>query len=84
MPGFPYLGELPAELHLPRKANPDLKLPAGSVAIAEEFVGVYPFDSPGGWHVIGRTPLRLFDYKRSEPSLFHYGMSVEFYPISKR
>ena len=83
MPGFPYLGELPAELHLPRKATPDAKLPAGSVAIAEEFVGVYPFDSPGGWHVIGRTPLRLFDYKRSDPSLFRYGMTVEFYPISK-
>jgi inhibitor of KinA len=83
MPGFPYMGELPKALHLPRKSNPDPKLPAGSVAIAEEYVGVYPFDSPGGWHVLGRTPLRLFDYRRSSPSLFYYGMKVQFYSISK-
>jgi KipI family sensor histidine kinase inhibitor len=83
MPGFPYLGKLPDELHLPRKASPDPKLPAGSVAIAEEFVGVYPFDSPGGWHVLGRTPLQLADYNRSDPWLFHYGMSVQFYPVTK-
>jgi inhibitor of KinA len=83
MPGFPYLGELPAGLHLPRKATPDAKLAAGSVAIAEEFVGVYPFDSPGGWHVLGRTPLRLTNYSRSNPFLFRYGMSVQFYPITK-
>jgi KipI family sensor histidine kinase inhibitor len=83
MPGFPYLGKLPSELHLPRKAMPDPKLPAGSVAIAEEFIGVYPFDSPGGWHVLGRTPLRLADYYRSDPWLFHYGMTVQFYPVTK-
>jgi inhibitor of KinA len=83
MPGFPYLGELPKELHIPRKSNPDPKLAAGSVAIAEEYVGVYPFDSPGGWHVLGRTPLRLFDYQRSQPSFFEYGMKVQFYPIGK-
>jgi inhibitor of KinA len=81
MPGYPYMGELPKALQIPRKSNPDPKLPAGSVAIAEEYVGVYPFDSPGGWHVLGRTPLRLFDYRKTNPSLFHYGMKVQFYSI---
>jgi KipI family sensor histidine kinase inhibitor len=83
MPGFPYLGELPAELRLPRKSAPDPRLHAGSVAIAEEFVGVYPFDSPGGWHVLGRTPLQLTDYNREDPWIFRYGMSVRFFPITK-
>ena len=83
MPGYPYMGELPKVLQIPRKPNPDTKLPAGSVAIAEEFVGVYPFDSPGGWHVLGRTPFRLFDYQRKRPSFFNYGMKVQFYPITK-
>lgn len=83
MPGFPYMGELPKALHIPRKSNPDAKLAAGSVAIAEEYVGVYPFDSPGGWHVLGRTPLRLFDYRQPRPSLFDYGMKVQFYSIDK-
>lgn len=83
MPGYPYMGELPKALQIPRKPNPDPKLAAGSVAIAEEYVGVYPFDSPGGWHVLGRTPLRLFDYQRTKPSFFNYGMKVQFYPITK-
>lgn len=83
MPGYPYMGELPRPLQIPRKPNPDPKLAAGSVAIAEEYVGVYPFDSPGGWHVLGRTPLRLFDYQRTKPSFFNYGMKVQFYPITK-
>lgn len=83
MPGFPYLGELPPELRLPRKSAPDPKLAAGSVAIAEEFVGVYPFDSPGGWHVLGRTPLQLTDYNRGNPFVFQYGMPIQFFPITK-
>ena len=83
MPGYPYMGALPKALQLPRKSNPDVKLAAGSVAIAEEYVGVYPFDSPGGWHVLGRTPITLFDHQRSRPSFFHYGMKVQFYSITK-
>jgi inhibitor of KinA len=83
MPGYPYMGALPEVLQIPRKSNPDPKIPAGSVAIAEEYVGVYPFDSPGGWHIVGRTPLRLFDYHRTSPSLFHFGMKVQFYSITK-
>src|SRR4029078_5470972 len=81
MPGYPYMGELPQQLQLPRKNKPAQGIPAGSVAIADEFVGVYPFESPGGWHVIGRTPWRLIDYSRENPSLFTYGMRVRFYPI---
>jgi inhibitor of KinA len=83
MPGYPYMGGLPEVLHIPRKSNPDVKLAAGSVAIAEEYVGVYPFDSPGGWHVLGRTSIKLFDYQRARPSFFEYGMKVQFYSVSK-
>ncbi|MCI0412969.1 5-oxoprolinase subunit PxpB [bacterium] len=82
MPGFPYMGELPAQLQLERKKNPDPVVPAGSVAIAEEYVGIYPFDSPGGWHVIGRTPWKILDYSRNVPWIFKYGMKVRFQPIS--
>jgi inhibitor of KinA len=82
MPGFPYMGELRAELQLERKKNPDAMIPAGSVAIAEEYAGIYPFDSPGGWHVIGRTPWKIFDYSRKVPWTFEYGMNVRFQPIS--
>jgi len=84
MPGYPYMGELPQQVQLPRKTKPAQNVPAGSVAIADEFVGIYPFDSPGGWHVIGRTPLKLIDYSRENPSLFQYGMNVQFYRISER
>ena len=59
MPGYPYMGELPKALQIPRKSNPDPKLPAGSVAIAEEYVGVYPFDSPGGWHVLAQDTITI-------------------------
>ncbi len=82
MPGFPYMGELRPELQLERKKNPDPVIPAGSVAIAEEYIGIYPFDSPGGWHVIGRTPWRAVDYSRDVPWMFKLGMKVRFQPIS--
>jgi len=82
MPGFPYLGPLDPKLRMPRKSRPQLSVPKGSVAIAEEYTGIYPFDSPGGWYVIGRTPLSLVDYTKSEPCLFHYAAKVKFYSIS--
>jgi inhibitor of KinA len=82
MPGFPYMGELPQELQIRRKTNPDLSIPSGSVAIAEEYVGIYPFESPGGWHVIGRTPLKMIDYSREIPCTFDYGMKIRFEPIT--
>ena len=82
MPGFPYMGELPQELQLPRKSSPDSVVPSGSVAIADEYVGIYPFASPGGWHVIGRTPLKIIDYSREVPWTFDYGMNIRFQPVS--
>ena len=82
MAGFPYMAELPVELQIQRKVSPDLKVPEGSVAIAEEYCGIYPFDSPGGWHVVGRTPWKIIDYARPIPWTFDYGMTVRFQPVS--
>ncbi len=81
-PGFPYLEGLPRQLHLPRRAIPRVAVPAGSVAIAAGQAGVYPQASPGGWHLIGRTPRRLFDPAADPPALLKWGDSVRFYSIS--
>lgn len=78
MPGFAYLGGLPEALRLPRRASPRLKVPAGSVAVADALCAVYPWDSPGGWHLIGRTPVRFFDLDRDPPSLLAPGDRVRF------
>lgn len=82
-PGFPYLGGLNASIHTPRRARPRLHVPKGSVGIAEGQTGIYPFESPGGWQIIGRTPLSLFDAQTEPPSLLHAGDTVHFYPISE-
>lgn len=82
VPGFPYLGSLPSALEVPRKESPSLSIPAGSVALAGRQTGIYPFDIPGGWRVIGRTPLRLFDANREPFSLLKAGMSVRFVEIN--
>lgn len=82
LPGFPYLGTLPVELQLPRKQIPT-NVPAGSVAIAGLQSGIYPVQSPGGWHVIGRTPLSIFDSSLPAPCLLQAGDLVQFTPISK-
>ncbi|QYR22908.1 5-oxoprolinase subunit PxpB [Paenibacillus sp. sptzw28] len=81
MPGFPYLTGLPPQLAQPRKAAPRSRVPAGSVGIAGSQTGVYPLESPGGWQLIGRTPLKLFDYRRESPSLLQAGDRVRFVPI---
>jgi len=81
-PGYPYLGLLPPPLRLPRRASPRVRVPAGSVAIADAFAGIYPQETAGGWHVIGRTPLRLFDPDRTPPSLLSPGDRVRFVPAS--
>jgi inhibitor of KinA len=81
LPGFPYLGDLPAELALPRRADPRLRVPAGSVAIATSLSAIYPHESPGGWHLIGTTPIRLFDVAQPRPALLAAGDAVEFEPI---
>ena len=81
LPGFPYLGDLPRELELPRRADPRLRVPAGSVSIATTLTAIYPYESPGGWHLIGATPVRLFDPARSRPALLEPGDEVQFQPI---
>jgi len=82
-PGFAYLGPLPAELVTPRRATPRERVPAGSVAIAGEQTGVYPFETPGGWQLIGRTEERLWDLDpdRRSPALLQPGDSVRFRPL---
>lgn len=82
MPGFPYMGRLHPSLITGRKASPDPQISAGSVAIAEEYVGIYPFDSPGGWHIVGRTPWTIVDYSQPKPWRFEYGMQIQFDPIT--
>jgi KipI family sensor histidine kinase inhibitor len=80
--GFPYLSGLPPQLQrLPRRATPRVCVPAGSVAIALDSCGIYPQDSPGGWHLLGRTSLRLFDERRTPPSLLLPGHQVQFEPV---
>jgi inhibitor of KinA len=84
LPGFPYLGGLDQRLEMPRRATPRTRVPAGSVAIGGAHTGVYTIDSPGGWHVIGRTPLRLFDVERDPPAMLGIGDRVRFRPIPLR
>jgi inhibitor of KinA len=82
-PGFPYLSGLPTELATPRRATPRTEIPAGSVAIGGTQTGIYPRKSPGGWNIIGRTPLRLFDVQREPPALFQAGDQVRFRQITR-
>jgi KipI family sensor histidine kinase inhibitor len=82
-PGFPYLGELPPSIACPRLSTPRIKVPAGSVGIAGTLTGVYSVDSPGGWRLIGQTPLKLFDETLDPPSLLQAGDHVRFVPISE-
>jgi KipI family sensor histidine kinase inhibitor len=79
-PGFAYLGGLPEALATPRRAEPRLAVPAGSVAIGGSQTGIYPAAAPGGWHLIGRTALTLFDPLREPPSLLMPGDTVRFVP----
>jgi len=80
-PGFPYLGVLDEVLHLPRRASPRARIAAGSVAIAGAQTGIYPSESAGGWHILGRTVRRMFDPERAEPFLLRPGDSVRFVPV---
>lgn len=78
VPGFPYLGGLSPRLHTPRRDSPRTTVPAGSVGIGGGQTGVYPVDSPGGWRLIGRTPLALFDPRRDPPALLRAGDRIRF------
>ncbi len=80
-PGFLYLGTLPKELNLPRLENPRSKVEAGSVGIANDQTGIYPLESPGGWNIIGRTPIKLFDLDNTDPTPIKQGDKVRFEPI---
>lgn len=77
-PGFPYLTGLDTALRLPRLDRPRTLVPAGSVAMADEFTGIYPQATPGGWHILGRCEARLFDVARAEPALLSPGDRVRF------
>ena len=77
-PGYPYMGELPAALAVPRRSTPRTRVPKGSVGMAQRQTGIYPVESPGGWQIIGWTPIELFDPKRQMPSLLEMGDGVKF------
>jgi len=81
MPGFPYMGELPEGLVTPRLKTPRLSVPTGSVAIAQKQTGVYPMESPGGWQILGKTPVKMFDPGKTPPSYLQMGDRVQFFPI---
>jgi KipI family sensor histidine kinase inhibitor len=83
LPGHPYLGDLPAALALPRRRTPRTSVPPGSVAIATTLSAIYPLESPGGWHLVGRTPALLWDIRRERPALLAAGDRVRFVPISR-
>jgi len=83
VPGFAYLGELPEELATPRLPTPRKSVPAGSVGIAGRQTGVYPVSTPGGWRLLGRTPVPMFQPERKEMSLLSIGDRVRFVPISR-
>ncbi len=80
LPGFAYLGDLPEPLRQPRRATPRTRVPAGSVAIAADMTAIYPFESPGGWRLIGRTPFVPWDMAREPEPRLRHGDCVRFYP----
>ena len=84
MPGYPYMGELPEALVTPRLKTPRLLVPKGSVAIAQRQTGIYSMESPGGWQVLGRTPVEMFNPEKDPPVLLQMGDFVQFYPISEK
>lgn len=83
LPGFPYMGSVDERIATSRKSSPRIAVPAGSVGIAGIQTGIYPQSSPGGWQLIGRTPLKIFDVMENSPCLFSPGDSVKFHSISK-
>jgi len=82
-PGHPYIGGLDPKLAVPRRATPRTRVPEGSIAIANTQSVVYPFTISGGWSLIGRTPLKVFDARRTPPALFEPGQRVRFHPVSR-
>ncbi|MDR1482368.1 MAG: 5-oxoprolinase subunit PxpB [Synergistaceae bacterium] len=83
VPGYPYLGGMDTSLETPRLKEPRERIPAGSVAIGGKQTGIYPIDSPGGWNLIGTTPLRVFDPDRTPPIFLNAGMWARFVPVGR-
>ena len=82
-PGFPYLGGMNDKIAAPRLQTPRTKIPVGSVGIAGNQTGIYPIESPGGWQLIGRTPVKLYDPYRKEPVLLNAGDYIKFVQIDE-
>jgi inhibitor of KinA len=83
-PGFAAMGTVPLKIQVPRLATPRAKVPAGSVGIGGQQTGIYAVESPGGWQLIGRTPLTLFEFEKDPPSFFQAGDYARFYPIDEK
>ena len=83
LPGFTYLGGLDERIHTPRLANPRIRIPAGSVGIGGSQTGIYPMDSPGGWQLMGQTPVKTYDPERKPPILVEAGDYIRFVPIDE-
>ncbi|WP_026809244.1 5-oxoprolinase subunit PxpB [Arenibacter latericius] len=83
LPGFMYLGGVPSELEVPRRATPRPRVPKGAVAIAGKQTGIYPQESPGGWNIIGSCSVPMFDSKNDDPCFVKVGDKIQFYAISK-
>ena len=84
LPGFAYLGDMDKRLHTPRLSNPRTSIPAGSVGIGGEQTGIYPLASPGGWQLIGRTPVKPYDPTRAEPILYRAGDYIRFFAVDEQ
>lgn len=82
MPGFPYMGDLDDKLYTPRLETPRVEILDGSIIIAEKFCAIYPYKNPGGWNILGRTPIKLFDQDSPNPCLLSPGDNVQFYKIN--
>ncbi|MGR2769140.1 5-oxoprolinase subunit PxpB [Photobacterium sp. GSS17] len=82
-PGFAYLGNTDSRIHIPRKQTPRAKVPKGSLALADQQTAIYPKASPGGWQIIGRTPIDLIDFQRENLTVFEMGAKVKFTPITR-
>ena len=82
VPGYPYMGDLPAKLRLPRRLDPRTRVPPGSLAIATSMTAVYPYESPGGWHLIGTSPVRFFDPESANGALLGPGDAVKFRAVT--
>jgi KipI family sensor histidine kinase inhibitor len=84
MPGLAYIAGLEPSLYLPRRSEPRVRVPRSSVAIAMDMTTIYPFESPGGWHILGRTPLWMFDQRREQPVFLAPGDSLSFQRIDRK